>query len=745
VNAGAHLQLFLLDNWTGPPVKESDDPVVPQDEKKALNDLSCDGEVAYHLTSSPHLLLSARSILVDRCDVVKLCPSAGWWTLRCLISHQCVLDNTSATLYNAVVQVVQLVVAEESELRQFIRHSKALQCQFHLEVGHAYLLYGQVSQAEEHFQIAKSLCGLSIALTGALGKRTRYQEVDISQLIVEVDRQDGTQPLGLSWEKSESTVCVDAPKNVALEDDTVLDKIKFADTSVILSINSLTALEQAVLLSECRLKWKSNPTHKLTTEELIVYLSRVLDRTVCWSVHCCALMYRSLLEKTMSRKVERAMNQTQVIVDHLLQDRPGVSDRLLLIHATSLPPKWIIQQQLAELLESLGCLDSALEIYKRLEMWENIIMCYQQQKRSGQAEKVIRERLAVCETPILLCYLGDATLDPLYYEQAWELSNYRNARSQRSLGLYYLRKEMYKECIPCFQRTLALNGLQIGVWFSLGCASLRTDNLELAITAFRRCVLLDSENFEGWNNLAASLIKRGEKRKACSALKEALRCDYENWKVWENYLFVCTDLGEWEETVRAYHRLMDLRDKYVDAQVLALLVQYVASETQESRQTGGGMYRKTAELFGRLTSKTTSNPTLWQLYSQLHKDHYDRVDGSTETLDKALRSIQKAVNSALHTASTDRDITTLNESLKMGAVLGRTCRQVFKLQNGTERHHFVKTLSSVKLSLQNLLSKTKRFENESVLPHMHDIRQSITSLESELGAVVDCIGSLKQS
>ena len=66
------------------------------------------------------------------------------------------------------------------------------------------------------------------------------------------------------------------------------------------------------------------------------------------------------------------------------------------------------------------------------------------------------------------------------------------------------------------------------------------------------------------------------------------------------------------------------------------------------------MYRKAAELFGRLTSKvvcrcqivfyassimamflqTTNNPTLWQLYSQLHKDHYERVDGSAETLDK---------------------------------------------------------------------------------------------------------------
>lgn len=67
--------------------------------------------------------------------------------------------------------------------------------------------------------------------------------------------------------------------------------------------------------------------------------------------------------------------------------------------------------------------------------------------------------------------------------------------------------------------------------------------------------------------------------------------------------------------------MLDLKDKYVDEDVLRILVQSLAIETQESRQSGRkgdhncvtlcslhvssgrGLYKKTAELFGRLTSK----------------------------------------------------------------------------------------------------------------------------------------------
>ena len=58
---------------------------------------------------------------------------------------------------------------------------------------------------------------------------------------------------------------------------------------------------------------------------------------------------------------------------------------------------------------SLGCLQSALELYERLEMWEEMAECLQSVGRTGRAEEVLRQQLAVSETPTLWCLLGDVT------------------------------------------------------------------------------------------------------------------------------------------------------------------------------------------------------------------------------------------------------------------------------------------------------------------------------------------------
>ncbi|XP_062501090.1 tetratricopeptide repeat protein 27-like isoform X2 [Corticium candelabrum] len=751
LNAVAHLQLFLQENWTGPPVRGKDagdgDGVdcMKEVNEKALDALICDGEAVYHLTANPYLLQSAKAILVDNSHLIRQCLSWSWWTLRCLVTYQHVLDNMSASIYDTLVEVVKAASEEDSQLMQLISQSKALQCQWHLEVGHACLLYGQVTQAQEHLLSAKTLCGLKINLTGALGKRTRYQEKSTAQLVLEVSREDGREPLGWSccYHKSDFSDMESShyPRNVDLQDDVLLDEMKFVDPDVGRPLMSLTALDQAVILAECRLLWKSNPSHKLTTEELNAYLSQVLQTKLCWSIYCAALFWRSHLEETVTRKVERAMAQTQALVDKALDFQPEVLIRLHLLHASGLPSRWMIEHQLAKILQSLGCTESALEIYHRLELWENVIICYQQQNRRGQAETVIRERLKERETPELLCYLGDATLDPVHYERAWEVSNHRSARAQRSLGLHYLRRKLYKECISSFQKTLALNTLQGGVWFSLGCAALQTCDLELAIRAFRKCVLIDSENFEAWNNLAASFIKKRDKHKAFGALKEALRCDYENWKVWENYLLVCSDINETNEVIKAYHRLLDLRDKYVDEDVLTALVHAVALETQAATQSGRGLYGKAAELFGRLTSKTTGNSIVWKLYSRLHRSHYELQDESTETFDKVLLCLQKAVNCRLQTTVADRDVTALNETIELCVELAQTCRRFAELKKDAERDVAIKTLSSVKLNVRSILARVKKLENENAVTE--DALEGVAKLQSELSLVVHTIECLK--
>jgi len=75
--------------------------------------------------------------------------------------------------------------------------------------------------------------------------------------------------------------------------------------------------------------------------------------------------------------------------------------------------------------------------------------------------------------------------------------------------------------------------------------------------------------------------------KAHKVFVEAIKCNYDNWKVWENFLWVClielkekkeiriklfflktsADCGEIEDVIQAYHRLIDLKTKYVDKEV----------------------------------------------------------------------------------------------------------------------------------------------------------------------------------
>lgn len=53
---------------------------------------------------------------------------------------------------------------------------------------------------------------------------------------------------------------------------------------------------------------------------------------------------------------------------------------------------------------------------------------------------------------------------------------------------------------------------------------------------------------------------------------------YDNWKVWENYLYTSVDLGDFGEAIRGVSRILELKHKSVDVEVLRILQGAVTSD-----------------------------------------------------------------------------------------------------------------------------------------------------------------------
>ncbi|KAI7267636.1 TPR-like protein [Hortaea werneckii] len=630
----AALLAFLQSNVTGPPLPFSSAALVlPSDvasdkhktralRNKLLASLSVDGIAAYKLTPNVELLCLADAV-VTHPAVLKGVHPARWAKLRTEVCRQRLLSEPSSTLQNLIYDDLDMVEEQLGKLEGSFKEKA--QVEFLLERAEVDTHHGLDKIARQNLDEAKQRRRFEYALTGLLGKRTKFQEKDFSQLVVLAK--------SASNDESGSTETSDAapgpvekeetgPAKLDLNDDTLLESISFSERpgdsqapegeeSLPPALKALDpanqpkleALDSITLLNFASSITNTSPANGLTREETLPYATRVLDGgSSNWQVYTQALLVRSRIEGPKE------------------SESASASERLRYIFQLASPYRWDLEAELAARWVQLGGLRSALEIYERLEMWAEAALCWAATEREDKAKNMIKKQLfhatsgksdveadddetwegeerqpPPMDAPRLYCILGDIDQDVSMYEKAWTVSKERYARAQRSLGRLYITKGDMVKAAEAYSKSLRVNQLNQQSWFALGCALLELAQFEKAVAAFGRCVQIDDTDAESWSNLAAALLRcepdtddgtkpgaapaddedesvithrekpdpQRHRQDALKALKRAAGLKHDSYRIWENLLIVAASLSppDYNSALAAQKRIIDIRGK----------------------------------------------------------------------------------------------------------------------------------------------------------------------------------------
>lgn len=89
-----------------------------------------------------------------------------------------------------------------------------------------------------------------------------------------------------------------------------------------------------------------------------------------------SLCNRCTLESDNNKTIERSMLQAESLLKDYNEAKTSVVRRMDLFFACNMKPIWTLEEKWANIMFSLGLVKGALDVFTKLGLWENVIICY---------------------------------------------------------------------------------------------------------------------------------------------------------------------------------------------------------------------------------------------------------------------------------------------------------------------------------------------------------------------------------
>jgi len=468
--------------------------------------------------------------------------------------HTQILENPTAYLKTKLIDSYKAVLAYLRPLAELLSDVQ-LFCFIKLEYALILLNYYKYKESKTLILEVMSLFGIEVTFTGKLGIKTKYQTFKVPQLIVEINKTSNN-------DSNVDTIGENEQKPTVKKLDEIFDNIlhekplleDFTAEGKNLSLN-----DSLVIMALIKNSMKSQAMDDMLREQINAYLTKAIDSYHNWSILLDALILRSNLEFMNLKKMERAMIQYEQILKDWHSKTCAFNERAKYIYFLNFPHYISIMTTFTENYKKTNCFMSAAALFEDCGLFEEAVECKAMAGNHDQAVDLLKKLpTKLANSPKMLCVLGDMYNDPKYYLKAWDESNCKSVRAQKSLGRYYFVRKEYDIALEHYKKAVSLNEMLLMCWMNMGFIYMNQKDIKSSILCYSKAVFVDSSQSQAWANLAVLYKSEQRYKEAFTAIQEAVKINERNWQMWYNYIIISMQDKNFSAFVKGCLKLVEL-------------------------------------------------------------------------------------------------------------------------------------------------------------------------------------------